>query len=126
MSALVPIVAIKRVCNPFRATPWTRRVTRAMVAARLEANALYMQPLDGNPDVTPELHAGRIAYFVKHGWKDAIHIDVGVPSLGCHVWWPVQDGNHRLAAAIYRGDKTILANVDGSVDYAVELLGVRI
>lgn len=97
-----------------------------MVAARLDANALYSQPLNGNPDVAPELHAGRIAYFVEHGWKDAIGIDVGVPSLGCHVRWPVQDGNHRLAAAIYRGDKTILADVDGSVDYAAELLGVSI
>lgn len=126
MSALIPIAAIKRVCNPFRSTPWTRRVTRSMVAARLEANDLYSQPLSGNPDVAPEIHAGRIAYFVKHGWRDAIGIDVGVPSLGCHVRWPVQDGNHRLAAAIYRGDKTILADVDGSVVYAAELLGVSI
>lgn len=124
MPTLVPVSAIKRVCNPFRSTPWTRRVTRAMVAARLEANALYPQPLRGNPDVAAELHAGRIAYFVKHGWKDAIGIDVGVPSMGCHVKWPVQDGNHRLAAAIYRGDASILADIDGSTAYAAELLGV--
>lgn len=125
MSTPVPVARIKRVCNPFRATPWTRRVTRAMVAAKLEANDLYTRPL-GNHDVHPGLHAGRIAYFVKHGWKDAIGIDVGVPSLGCHVRWPVQDGNHRLAAAIYRGDKVIFADIDGSVAYAAELLGVRI
>lgn len=126
MSTLVPIAAIKRLCNPFRTTPWTRRVTRAMVAACLEANALYAQPLHGNPDVAPELHAGRIAFFVRHGWKDAIGIDVGVPSLGYHVRWPVYDGNHRLAAAIYRGDDSILADVDGSVAFAAELLGVQI
>lgn len=40
--------------------------------------------------------------------------------------WPVQDGNHRVAAAIYRGDEEILAVVDGSVAYAMELLGVGI
>lgn len=126
MSTAIPVAAIKRVCNPFRSTPWTRRVTRAMVAKQLEAGNFYARPLDGNPDVAPELHAGRIAYFVKHGWKDAIGIDVGVPSMGCHVRWPVQDGNHRLAAAIYRDDKSILADVDGSVNYAAELLGVQI
>lgn len=97
-----------------------------MVAARLEAGALYEQPLDGNPDVAPELHAGRIAYFVTHGWEDPISVDVGVPSLGCNVRWPVQDGNHRLAAAIYRNDDAILADVDGSVAYAAELFGVEI
>jgi hypothetical protein len=35
-----------------------------------------------------------------HGWTDAIEVDVGVPALRCHVDWPVQEGNHRLAAAI--------------------------
>lgn len=126
MSTRVPVSAIKRVCNPFSRTPWTRRVTRAMVTARLEADDLYSQPLNGNPDVAAELHAGRIAYFVKQGWHDAIGIDVGVPELGCRVMWPVQDGNHRLAAAIYRGDESILADIDGSVAFAVELLGVKI
>lgn len=97
-----------------------------MVTARLAASDLYAQPLHGNPDVAAELHAGRIAYFVVHGWADTIGIDVGVPSLGCHIAWPVQDGNHRLAAAIYRGDETILADIDGSVNYAAELFGVNI
>lgn len=122
----VPVAALEALCNPFRTTPWTRRVTRKMVEACLEAGTLHAEPLDGNPDVPARLHASRIAYLVMHGWKDAVQIDVGVPSLGCHVRWPVQDGNHRVAAAIYRGDEEILADVDGSVAYAMELLGVGI
>ena len=71
-------------------------------------------------------HAARVAWFVMHGWPDAIQIDVGVPALGCVVKWPVVDGNHRFAAAIYRGDPHIEAEVSGEVRYARELLGVDI
>lgn len=53
-------------------------------------------------------------------------MDVGVPSLHCYVDWPVMDGNHRLAAAIYRKDATILACVGGDIDYALELFGVDV
>lgn len=126
MSIAVPVAALEALCNPFRTTPWMRRVTRKMVEACLDAGTLHAEPLDGNPDVPARLHAARIAYLVRYGWKDAVQINVGVPSLGCHVRWPVQDGNHRVAAAIYRGDEEILAVVDGSVAYAMELLGVGI
>ena len=126
MSTLVPVAALEALFNPFRTTPWSRRITPKMVSDCLEADTLYAEPLDGNPDVPARLHAARIAYLVRYGWKDAVQIDVGVPSLGCHVRWPVQDGNHRVAAAIYRGDEEILAVVDGSVAYAMELLGVGI
>lgn len=126
MSIAVPVAALEQRCNPFRTTPWSRRVTPKMVADCLEADTLYAEPLDGNPDVPARLHAARIAYLVRYGWKDAVQIDVGVPSMGCHVRWPVQDGNHRVAAAIYRGDAEILAVVDGSVAYAAEVLGVGI
>ncbi|EVT82546.1 hypothetical protein Z046_32460 [Pseudomonas aeruginosa VRFPA09] len=36
----------------------------------------------------------------------------------------VTDGNHRLAAAIFRGDATIPALVDGELEHAFELFGV--
>lgn len=70
-------------------------------------------------------HASRIAFLVKNGWADAIEVDVGIPSMRCYVNWPVTDGNHRLAAAAYRGDKAILASVGGCLDYAFELFGVE-
>lgn len=73
-----------------------------------------------------EDHAGRIAYLVKNPASDPIWIDVGCPALG--YWgpsWMVTDGNHRLAAAIYRGDETIAALVDGQLDHAFDLFGVN-
>ncbi|KSQ21817.1 hypothetical protein APB26_32740 [Pseudomonas aeruginosa] len=63
--------------------------------------------------------------MVENPATDPIAIDVGVPVLG--YWgpsWMITDGNHRLAAAIYRGDTTISALVDGQMDHAFELFGV--
>jgi len=60
-------------------------------------------------------HIARIAWFVVHGWNDPIHIDVGVPSLGCYPAWPLEDGNHRFAAAIVRGDRVIPTDMSGAV-----------
>ena len=69
-------------------------------------------------------HIERIAYLVVHGWDDPISLDVGVPSFNCYVAWIVDDGNHRHAAAIVRGDTHIKAFVGGEESYAVELLGI--
>ena len=60
-------------------------------------------------------HAARIAWMVANNWTDPIELDFGIPSLG-HSWYPLLDGHHRLAAAIYREDPWILANCSGSVD----------
>lgn len=48
-------------------------------------------------------------------------MDVGIPDLNAYVSYMVQDGNHRLAGAIIRGDKTINVNISGSESYAKEL-----
>ena len=92
-------------------------MTRRDVARALREQRLVAQP--GTDD-----HAGRIAYFVVHGSADPIHIDVGVPALGCHVDWLVEDGNHRLAAAIYARRRLIVASVGGQLDHARRLFGV--
>jgi hypothetical protein len=52
-----------------------------------------------------------------------IEIDVGVPSLGCNIDWPIYDGNHRLGAAIYRNDEYIPVEISGDIDYAMNLFG---
>ena len=62
-----------------------------------------------------EGHVSRIAWFVVNGWDEPLGVDVGVPSMGCCPVWLMIDGNHRWAAAVYRGDRTIRANVDGAV-----------
>jgi len=71
-------------------------------------------------------HIERVAYFVVHGWSDPIDLDVGVPSLGCHIVWVIQDGNHRFYAAVIRGSKSILATLSGDLNHAQEVLGIRI
>ena len=70
-----------------------------------------------------EEHIQRIAFLVAHGWDDAIEIDVGVPERGYHNPWWILDGNHRLGAAIFRGDDQILAEISGSLEYA---LGIQL
>ncbi len=117
--------AIARHWNPLDGDPWgagvdPREVERALHEGRFEARP-YSSVRDGAYD-----HAARIAYLVQHPSRDPIHIDVGVPSLGLVVRWPITDGNHRLAAALVRGDCAIEAEVSGSVGYAEDLFDVRI
>ena len=115
----LPVGKLKDLCNPFGVnTPWGVKVTQADVRRALASNGLVATPGGDN-------HAGRIAYLVRHKAHDAISIDVGCPSLGAPcLTWPVLDGNHRLAAAIYRQDETISAAVDGELGYAEDLFGV--
>ncbi|AXH60405.1 hypothetical protein PLA107_032955 (plasmid) [Pseudomonas amygdali pv. lachrymans str. M301315] len=54
---------------------------------------------------------------------DPIGIDVGVPSVTV-IAWPILDGNHRVAAAIFRGDLTINAEISGCLDHICELFGL--
>lgn len=115
----LPVGKLKDLCNPFGVnTPWGVKVTQADVRRALASNGLVATPGGDN-------HAGRIAYLVRHKADDAISIDVGCPSLGdpC-LTWPVLDGNHRLAAAIFRKDETISTTVDGELGYAEDLFGV--
>jgi len=103
-------------------------IKRDEISLAIDSKRLISVPLPDNPTrvLAREEHVSRIAHLAVNGWEDAIHLDVGVPSLGCVVEWPLVDGNHRLAAAMYRGYQDILAEVSGQVDYAEELLGVKI
>lgn len=74
---------------------------------------------------SPLAHARRIAYLAHHGWADPIEIDVGVPHLACYPEWPVEDGNHRLYAAVLRGDSDILATIAGDLGYAAQRFGIK-
>lgn len=134
MPVQIPVkTLIKLGYNPFSNCPWGCKVTKANVTAALKANRLVAIPDEtwaadsirhGKP--SPVYHEERIAYLVKNGWNDPIQIDVGIPSMNCHVDWMVIDGNHRVAAAIMRGDTTISAQVGGSIDYAQELFGMDV
>ena len=62
-------------------------------------------------------HARRIAHFVIHGITDPIQMDLGCPDLGSPATWPIEDGHHRFLAAVFRGDKFILAYAGGELEY---------
>ena len=128
----VPVRTLCRLSNPLAACieidrPITRKEVRSCIAAglaQMTTTPLWTSAMNQETETTSDarsLHIQKIAHFVVHGHHDPIAVDVGIPSMGC---WPshlVQDGNHRLAAAWIRGDKTIKATICGSVDHAQEL-----
>jgi hypothetical protein len=73
------------------------------------------------PEEVRENHIKKIAFFAINEHEKPISLDVGIPSMGCHVDYIVDDGNHRLAGAIASGMKTIKASVSGSMEHAQEL-----
>jgi hypothetical protein len=127
MPVLIPVNRLKVQCNPIANPPWDEDtffsgpIFRNGITKAIKENRLISQY---NFPSEPRTHMERIAYFVVHGWKDAIQIDVGIPFMQCYVNWIITDGNHRMAAAIYRKDEHILAAVSGSLDYAEELFGL--
>lgn len=134
MSTQIPVAAIEAFRSPFQNDVWRCGVvTKLMVEQAIaEGSALgyYDWKALGqtSPDNIPSQaqHAARVAYLVQYGWTDAISIDVGVPSLGHFIAWPYEDGNHRICAAIIRGDQYIAAEVSGDIDHAAEIFGVPI
>lgn len=68
-------------------------------------------------------HAERIAYLVDAGWRDSfedsepITVDVGMAGYTPAVI--VIDGNHRLAAAVLRGETELIVEIAGSWDKAL-------
>lgn len=58
---------------------------------------------------TREQHIARVAWLVNNYRDDfPVDIDFGVPSHGCH--FSVEDGHHRIAAAIFLQKKYIMVN----------------
>ncbi len=129
MPVLIPVKAITAHCHPYRTQPWAkgRRLTRNDVRLCLGRGIFEKTPWDEVADTRAASgydHNARVAYLIHNPTDDPIDIEVGVPSLRCYVSWIVQEGNHRLAAAIHAKRKEIWAIVGGDIDYAKELLGV--
>ena len=106
--------------NPFKRVVWIgleSPVTKSEVA---KARPI-LKPIGSRNFYNRKYHAGRIAGLLKTGWNDDIQLDVGIPSLGYIPEWLVIDGNHRLAAAFFRGDKVINCNFSGSINYFMEM-----
>lgn len=112
---LDPYHTLARLCGP------DSELTQRMVQTCIDENCLnpnyYLDFHTETPGSEWTLldHAARIAWLVVNGWEDPIELDFGIPSLG-HSWYPLLDGHHRLAAAIFRQDPWIPANCSGSMD----------
>lgn len=72
-------------------------------------------------------HVARIAWLVRNRDATPIEVEVGCPSIGGFTHFAqmggceVSDGNHRLAAAVIRGDNRIVVSPGGELDYFEEL-----
>lgn len=121
----VPVADLLSHCDPFSA--WTEKpITRQEVRQALAEGRLDDRPygtLSHSEHATDaearEYHVRRIAWLVTHPDRTPIEIDIGAPSLG---WHPSRgafdflDGNHRLCAAVIRGDWTIAVTYGGECD----------
>jgi hypothetical protein len=101
--------------NPFEVPVWwgmESPITREEVQRALDGEDFHKDPIEPNfMDPAPrELHVRRVACLVQQGWTDAIVIE---PWMGN---WPIQDGNHRLAAAVFRGDPSIEVSFCGFLE----------
>ena len=114
---LFSVAKLRRVCDPFKDGVWDGvPLGRVVISQAIREGRLLGDSWDARAsgaDWTWMMHVERVAFLVVHPDPKPIEVDVGIPSLGCHVDWPVIDGNHRLAAALYRGDKTILVSPAG-------------
>lgn len=132
---MIKVETIKQYCDPLSA--WSElekpiTVEEILLCVKegrehLEKTPLWTELLF-NKNIKPmtddevrENHVKKIAYFLKNKANEAITMDVGFPDLNCYVFNMLEDGNHRLAAAIIRGDKEIFTKVGGSESYAREL-----
>jgi hypothetical protein len=121
---LVPVAKIVEHWDPFEA--WCDDpISREEVEAALAAGRLDPRPFDAIPRSTlrgedeRSYHAARIAWLMTHPDPTPIVIDVGAPDLGWHPRggaFDFIDGNHRLCAAILRGDDAILVGYGGDRD----------
>ncbi len=116
---LFKVDKIQLLCDPFMSCCWPIEspITTTEVDKAMRDKRFCLDLSSG--EYTRQNHIERIAYFVHNGWTDAIQIDVGCHA--CHVAWPVNDGNHRYAAAIYKNDDFILASGSGGIDVLEEL-----
>lgn len=97
----------------------TKPVSRLEIATAIENKEFIRTPIKGvdyanlDKNASREDHIRRIAYMVIHKDSHPIHIDVGLPGYSDKI--NIEDGNHRLAAAIFRKDKNILVEFSGDL-----------
>lgn len=126
---IIGIVPIERlaVMNPLSNSPWFDGpdVTRAGVQAAIDAGQFETSPYPGfsysqESEWDSSRHERRIAYLTVFKSEHPISIEF-VDSYLDHL--EIQDGWHRLAACIMRGDVEIPVAVGGYFRFSVSRLG---
>ena len=124
----VSVPKLREMADPFICDVWScgSVLTKEDVANSIHSRRYKVAPYPGQGQgLEPwslQDHADRVAYLVVFGWCEPIQVDVGVPYLGVMPQWPVSDGNHRLAAAIFAGLQTIDAEVSGDCELISQIL----
>lgn len=125
--SIISVEKLKQFCNPFETPCWETKtpVLYNEVKRAVTSNCTLLSQYSSSvepPKWSKKKHIERIAHLVINPDYTPIEIDVGVPSLGYCSEWFIVDGNHRFAAAIFRGDLTILATCSGQVDLIENLI----
>ena len=130
----IPLERLREHCDVTLYWPWTGPVknwlrVRSRILRRMESGLVIRKSYSelGHPVTwTIEHHIRRIAFLVAEKDETPVELDVGCPSLNHYRGWLIDDGNHRFVAAVVRGDAHIYANVEGEIEYAEKLFGVKI
>lgn len=120
---LLTVAKLATLYNPLANPPWEelqgQTITSNEIKNWIDENKMTRPKKRyqaKNPE-TKEQHINRIAWYVSKGWGQS------TITLSFHNnHWPIHDGNHRLAAAIYRNEEFIAANWEGSRDKLREVL----
>lgn len=122
----VSVARLKKLWNPWvcwieQDEPITREEVQACLGRGEEARRytpLWSRMIEQRTRISPaenrRRHIQKIAWFVRHAASVPIDLDVGCSALGYRSSCLVPDGNHRLAAAMFRGDEAIAARISGS------------
>jgi hypothetical protein len=123
----IRVADLEKLYNPMRNDPWAcgeidefdvfSCMGSGSSAGRLPAG------LTAEDSSSIEYNIARIAWLAKNGWDDNDEpITVEMYPKSRHEWYPIVDGNHRLAAAIVLKLETIRITPDGDIDYMMETL----
>lgn len=98
---------VRNLPNPIKKSPWSGfdYIPLKVISSSLsKRDLLHPKDVIRNINCSRRDHARRIAYLIIYPDNKPITI------FKRETKWPIKDGNHRLAAAIYRGDKYIDVN----------------
>lgn len=125
--ATVSVKALAEYVDPMRLNTWQCGVIDVEDVECCEDPTIGAYPAGSTAEDASswEYNVARIAWLAARGWKtpeaDSEPITLLVTASGA---LSLVDGNHRLAAAIVRGDKEITVLIEGAAEDAYKILGI--